>query len=328
MDLLRRLRRPAVDEEAMDAVVYHYYLDPQPQRALAVFERLVENGIATPPLADELVSTAWLFGRIAGMNPEIQEPVRRALDRRRAIATPFGRIVLETAEAGPGAAQRLLTRPLTSGNDIALLGAEAVVSGSLEPFVRMIDALGAPDLVRLRLEEWLRGEAGEPAGPSLQEGIEVLASDYHIVVQADPPAVLTVSDCDLMVMIQKPISVTVHRQGGSVLPSDRRPLPVEPSAAATEPLRVKMSASLELLRGLNEHEGLLDRVRSEVPRRDDPRVQIELLETLAGYELPKFRFAEGIELLERVLEIDPHRDDLRTLIERLRRDPLAVMMGE
>lgn len=312
----------------MDLVVYHYHLDPQPHRALAVFERLVENGIATPPLADELVSTAWLFGRIAGMNPEIQDHVRRALDRRRATASPFGRIVLDTAEAGEGAALGLLTRPLTSGNDIALLGAEAVVTGSLEPFVRMIDALGAPDLVRLRLEEWLRGEAGDTAGLSLEEGIEVLANDYHIVVQADPPAVLTVSDCDLMVMIEKPISITRYRRGGRIPQSERRPLPVGPSAWATEPLRVKMSASLELLRGLNEHEGLLDRVRSEVSRRDDPRVRIELLETLAGYELPKFRFAQGIELLERVLEIDHHRDDLRTLIERLRRDPFMGLLGD
>jgi len=328
MNLLRRLHEPAIDEDGVLGVLYYYYLDPQPTRALAAFERCVKKGIADPDAADELASTAWVFGRIAGMNPEIQDAVRRALDRRGVTASPYGRMVLETAEAGEGAAQRLLTRPLTSANDIALLGAEAVVTGSLDPFVRMIDALDAPDLTRLRIEAWLHGEPGDLVGPAVEEGIEVLATDYHIIVRADPPAVLTVSDCDLMVMIEKPLSITVYQQGDHIPQSgsDHRPLPVQPSAGDTEPLRIKLSAYAALADGLNEHEGLLERVRSELPRRVGARVRIDLLELLAGYELPKFRTAAGIELLEQVLEIDPYRDDLETLIERLRRDPFMGLM--
>jgi hypothetical protein len=147
MNLLRRLRGPAIDEDGVMAVLYHYYLDPQPELALAAFERCVKSGIADAGSADELASTAWVFGRIAGRNPDIQDAVQRILDRRGASTTPYGRMVLDTAEAGEGAAQHLLTRPLTSPTDIAFLGAEAVVTGSLDPFVRMIDGLGAPDLV-------------------------------------------------------------------------------------------------------------------------------------------------------------------------------------
>jgi hypothetical protein len=55
-------------------------------------------------------------------------------------------------------------------------------------------------------------------------------------------------------------------------------------------------------------------------------VRIDLLELLAGYELPKFRTAAGIELLEQVLEIDPYRGDLKTLVERLRRDPFMGLL--
>jgi hypothetical protein len=323
MNLLRRLRGPAIDEDGVMAVLYYYYRDPQPRLALAAFERCVKSGMADPGSADELASTAWVFGRIAGMNPEIQDPVRRALDRRGVTATPYGRMVLETAEAGEEAAQRLLTRPLTSANDIAFLGAEAVVTGSLDPFVRMIDALDAPDLVRLRLEQWLRGEPGGVVVPSVEEGVEILATDYHIVVRADPPGVLTVSDCDLMVTVQKPLSITVYKQGAGVprSGSDRRTFPIQFSAELTQPLRIKLSAYAALAEGLNEHEGLLERVRSELPRRDDARVRIDLLELLAGYELPKFQTAQGIELMEQVLEIDPYRGDLETLVKRLRRDP-------
>jgi len=63
--------------------------------------------------------------------------------------------------------------------------------------VRVIDILGSPALIRRRLEQWLRGESGEPGDLSVEDGIEVLVTDYNIVAQADPPAVLTVSDCDL-----------------------------------------------------------------------------------------------------------------------------------
>lgn len=330
MNLFRRLRRPAIDTEGVLAVVYSYYLDPQPQRALAAFEALVERGLADDPAQyAEMASAAWVFGRIAGRNPEIQGPVRRALERRRATDSLWGRMVLETAQRGEEASRDLLTRPLTASSDIAFLGAEAVVTGSLEPFIRMIDALEAPDVTRFELEQWLRGETPATADQWIDEGIEILAADYHIVARADPPAVLTVSDCDLMVMIRKPVSIDVTRQGqptfnatfeGEPLP-DRRPLPIELNARHAEPLRIKVSAALDLLRALNEHEGLVDRMRSEVSRRDDPRVRIGLLELLAGYELPKFRTAEGIRLLERVLEVDPYRDDLERLIERLRRNP-------
>lgn len=328
MNLLRRLRGPAIDQEQVLAVLYHYYLDPQPARALAAFERCVEKGVADPGSADELASTAWVFGRIAGINPELREPVRRALERRGVTASPYGRMVLETAEAGEGAAQQLLTRPLSLASDIAFLGAEVVVTGSLDPFVRMIDALEAPDQVRLLLEQWLQGEPEGVAVPSIEEGTEILATDYHIVVRADPPGVLTVSDCDLLVTIQKPLSITVYKQGGRTPQPgrDRRTLPVQFSAETTEPLRLKLSAYGALAEGLNEHEGLLERVRSELERRPDARVRIDLLELLAGYELPKFRTAQGIELVEQVLEIDPYRDDLVTLVERLRRDPFVGML--
>lgn len=336
MNFLRRLRGPAIDTEGVLAVVYYYYLDPQPQRAVAALEALVERGVPDDPLRyAELASAAWVFGRIAGRNPEIQAAVRRALERRRATDTLWGRMVLETAQRGEEASRDLLSRPLTSAEDIAFLGAEAVITGSLEPFVRMIDALEAPDLTRLRLEQWLRGETEPAADVWVEEGIEVLATDYHIVVRPEPPAVLTVSDCDLMVMIRKPISIDVSRQGqpkfnatfeGEPLP-DRRPLPIELNATHAEPLRIKVSAAIDLQRALNEHEGLLDRVRSEVARRDDPRVRIGLLELLAGYELPKFRVADGIQLLERILEIDPYRDDLERLIERLRRNPFPGAIG-
>ena len=329
MNLLRRLRGPAIDEDEVLAVLYYYYLDPQPNRALAAFERCVKKGMADPGSADELASTAWVFGRIAGMNPEIQDAVRRALDRRGVTTSPYGRMVLETAEAGEGAAQRLLTRPLTSADDIAFLGAEAVVTGSLDPFVRMIDALGAPDLVRRRLEQWLHGEPEGVVVRSVEEGIQILATDYHIVVRADPPAVLTVSDCDLMVMIQKPLSITEYTQEGRIPQSgsDRRTFPVQFSGEVTQPLRIKLSAYDALAEGLNEHEGLLERVRSELPRRVDARVRIDLLELLAGYALPKFQTAQGIELMEQVLEIDPYRGDLEDLIERLRRDPFMGLLS-
>ena len=328
MNLLRRLRGPAIDEDGVMAVLYYYYLDPQPTLALAAFEHCVKKGMADPGAADELASTAWVFGRIAGLNPEIQDGVRRALDRRGVTASPYGKMVLETAEAGEGAAERLLTQPLTSANDIAFLGAEVVVTGSLDPFVRMIDAFDAPDLVRLRLEQWLHGEPEGVAVRSVEEGMEILASDYHIVVRADPPGVLTVSDCDLMVSIQKPLSITVYKQGGGIPQSgsDRRAFPVQSSAEVTQPLRIKLSAYAALAEGLNEHEGLLERVRSELPRRVDARVRIDLLELLAGYELPKFRTTQGIELMEQILEIDPYRGDLETLIERLRRDPFMGML--
>jgi len=329
MDLLRHLRGPAIDDDGVMAVLYYYYLDPQPKLALAAFERLVKTGIMDPGAADELGSTAWVFGRIAGRNPEIQDAIRRALDRRGVTDSPYGRLVLETAQAGEGAAQRLLTRPLTSGQDIAFLGAEAVVTGSLDPFVRMIDVLEAPDLTRLRIEGWLHGEPGDLGGASVEEGMEVLATDYHIIVRADPPAVLTASDCDLMVTVEKPLSITVYEAG--VHPpqsgSDHRPLPVQPSAGDTEPLRIKLSAYAALADGLNEHDGLLERVRSELPRRTDARVRIDLLELLAGYELPKFRTAAGIELMEQVLEIDPYRGDLEALIEQLRRDPFMGLLA-
>ena len=326
MNLFRRLRRPAIDDEAVVAVIYHYYLDPQPQRALAVFERVVELGAAEPAQAEIMTTPAWVFGRIAGRNPEIQGAVRRALERRGATNSPFGRMVLETAQAGEEAAQRLLTRPFTSGDDIAFLEAEVVATGSLDPFVRMIDAFDAPDVVRGLLEQWLEDERGQLISPSVEAGIEVLATDYHIVVQAHPPSVLTVSDCDLMVMVQKPLSITVYRKGSPVseLRHDR-PLPVQPSAGDNEPLRIKLSAYASLAEGLNQHEGLRDRVRSELARREDPRVRIDLLELLAGYELPKFRTPQGIELLEQVLEIDPYRHDLETLLERLRRDPFELL---
>jgi hypothetical protein len=329
MNLLRSLRRPTIDNDGVMAVVYGYYLDPQPQRALAAFERLVEGGIADQGI-NEIASTAWVFGRIAGRTPEIQGPVRRALDRRRASASPFGRIVLETAQAGEGAGQHLLTRPLTSANDIALLGAEAVVTGSFDAFSRMIDAVGTSDVIRLHLEQWLHGEKREPGVPSVEEGIEVLATDYHIIVQADPPSVLTLSDCDLMVMVRKPITVTVRSAAAATGVGPPRPtrrlLPgVELGASDEERIRIKVSASLALSEALNEREGLADHVRLELSRRHDPRVRIDLLEVLAGYELPKFRFAEGIELLEKVLQIDPHRCDLETLLERLRRDPIAAI---
>lgn len=328
MNLLRRLRGPAIDTEGVVAVIYHYYLDPQPQRALAAFERVVEVGAADPAQAEMMTTAAWVFGRIAGRNPEIQGAVRRALERREATTTPFGRMVLETMEAGEGAAQKLLTRPLTSGTDIAFLEAEVVATGSFEPFVRMIDALEAPDIVRRVLEQWLQSEGGYLISPSVEAGIEVLATDYHIVVRADPPTVLTVSDCDLMVMIQKPLSIRVTKQGVPPPPLRHdRLLPAEPSAGDSEPLGIKLSAYTALANGLNEHEGLLDRVRSELARREEARVRIDLLELLAGYELPKFRTAQGIELLEQILEIDPYRRDLETLLERLRRDPFELLTG-
>ncbi|MFL5722681.1 MAG: hypothetical protein ACJ78H_04760 [Chloroflexota bacterium] len=328
MNLLRRLRGPAIDEDGVTAVLYYYYLDPQPKLALAAFERCVKSGMADPGSPDELASTAWVFGRIAGMNPDMQDAVQRILDRRGVSTSPYGRMVLETAAAGEGAAQRLLTRPLTSAIDIAFLGAEAVVTGSLDPFVRMIDGLGAPDLVRLRLEQWLHGEPGGLVVRSVDEAMEILATDYHIVVGADPPGVLTVSDCDLMVMVEKPLSITVHKQGErSPKPgSDRRPFPVQFREEVAQPMRLKLSAYSALADGLNEHEGLLDRVRSELPRRMDLRVRIDLLELLAGHELPKFRTAAGIGLLEQILEIDPYRSDLKRLVERLRRDPFMGLL--
>ena len=330
MNLLRRLREPAIDDDGVTAVLYYYYLDPQPKLALAAFERCVKRGIADPGAPDELASTAWVFGRIAGMNPSIQDAIRRVLDRRGATTTPYGRMVLETAEAGEGAAERLLSRPLTSAADIAFLGAEAVVSGSLDPFVRMIDGLGAPDLVRLRLEQWLQGEPGGLLVRSVEEAMEILETDYHIVVRAHPPGVLTVSDCDLMVMVEKPLSITVYKQGeASPKPgSDRRAFPLQFRAEVAQPMSLKLSAYSALADGLNEHEGLLDRVRSELPRRVDARVRIDLLELLAGHELPKFRTAAGIEMLERVLEIDPYRGDLKTLVERLRRDPFMGLLDD
>jgi hypothetical protein len=328
MNLLRRLRGPAIDEDGVMAVLYHYYLDPQPELALAAFERCVKSGIADAGSADELASTAWVFGRIAGRSPDIQDALQRILDRRGASTTPYGRMVLDTAEAGERAAQHLLTRPLTSPTDIAFLGAEAVVTGSLDPFVRMIDGLGAPDLVRLRLEQWLQGEPGGPVVRSVTETMEILATDYHIVIRTEPPGVLTVSDCDLMVMVEKPLSITVYKQGerGPRAGSERRPFPIQFSAEVVQPMSLKLSAYSALADGLNEHEGLLDRVRSELPRRVDARVRISLLELLAGYELPKFRTAAGIELLEQVLEIDPYRGDLKTLVERLRRDPFMGLL--
>jgi len=328
MNLLRRLRGPAIDDEGVLAVIYYYHLDPQPQRALAAFERVVERGAAEPAMAEVMATPAWVFGRIAGQNPEIQGGVRRALERRRATTSPFGKMVLETMEAGDEAAQQLLTRSLTAATDIAFLEAEAVATGSLEPFVRMIDALQAPDIVRGVLEEWLHNESGYLISPSVEAGVEVLAADYHIVARTDPPSVLTVSDCDLMVMVQKPLSITVTKQGAPP-PSLRhdRPLPAEPSPDDSEPLGIKLSAYVALANGLNDHEGLVDRVKTEFTRREDARVRIDLLELLAGYELPKFRIAQGIELVEQVLEIDPYRRDLETLLGRLRRDPLDLMTG-
>jgi hypothetical protein len=328
MNLFRRLRGPVIDEAGVLAVTYAYYLDPQPQRALAAFERLVEVGAAEPARAEVMATAAWVFGRIAGQNPGIQGAVRRALERRRATTSPFGMMVLETMEAGDEAAQQLLTRPLTSATDIAFLEAEVVATGSIEPFVRMIDALEAPDIVRRVLERWLGKERGDAINPSVEAGIEVLAADYQIIARADPPSVLTVSDCDLLVMVQKPVSITVTKQGMPPPPlTHDRSLPAEPSADDTEALRIKLSAYGALADGLNGHEGLLDLVRSEFGRREEARVRIDLLELLAGYELPKFRIAQGIELLEQILEIDPHRRDLETLLERLRRDPFDFMTG-
>jgi hypothetical protein len=328
MNLLRRLRGPAIDEEGVLAVVYSYYLDPQPARALAAFERLVESGAAEPARAEMMMSAAWVFGRIAEQNPGIQGAVRRALERRRVTTSTFGRMVLDVMEAGEGATQKLLTRPLTSAMEIALLEAEVVATGSLDPYVWMIDALQAPDIVRRVLEAWLQSEGGYLISPSVEAGIEVLATDYHIVARADPPSVLTVSDCDLMVMIQKPLSIRVTKQGLPTPPLRHdRPLPAEPSADHSEPLRIKLSAYVALANGLNEHDGLLDLIRSEFARREDVRVRIDLLELLAGYALPKFRIAQGIELLEQVLELDPYRPDLATLLERLRRDPFDLMTG-
>jgi hypothetical protein len=336
MNLWRKLFRPAVSEEDVLGVIYFYHLDPQPQRALAVFERMVDTEIMDPANYDQMASAAWVFGRIAGMNPEIQEPVRRALERRGAAASPFGTMVLETASAGEEAAKRLLTRPLTLASDIAFLGAEVVATGSLEPFIRMIDAYGLPDVVRMRLEDWLRGESRDPAPPSsIEEGIEVLASDYNIIARADPPSVLTVSDCDLMIQIRKPLSITVQRLGQSPVAldasgqpqPDRREFPVRLSGDDVEPLRIKLSAWTEVSEALNQHAGLVDRVRAEVGRRNDPRVKVSILEQLAAYELPKLRFKEGIALLDQVLEIDPYRPDLERLVEQLRKDPLAVLRG-
>jgi hypothetical protein len=332
MSFLRRLRGPAISDDEIMAVLSFYHLDPQPRRALAAFERLVESGVADPARADQMASSAWVFGRIAGRSPELQGPIRRALDRRQATETPFGKLVLQTAEAGEAAGQRLLTQPLDSAHCIAFLGAEAAVTGSLDPFVRMIDAFDAPDLFRLKLERWLWDESRFRTGAPVASGIEILATDYHIIVRADPPAVLTVSDCDLMVMIRKPISLTVFEHGTQMTATvdrrpvaPRRPLPVSLNPADSEPLRIKSSAAIGLAEGLNEHEGLPDHVRSELLRRDDPRVRIDLLELLAARALTSFRFAEGIELLDRVLEIDPHRCDLVTLVARLRRDPLEFL---
>jgi hypothetical protein len=319
MNLLRRFRAPRVTDEDVAAVVRFYYLHPDPPRAAAVFAAMLDVGYASHDQAIQFPSIAWLFGRIAAREPLVREHVTRGLRRNRSESTPFGRMVLETMEVGEAAAEQLIAQPFGDASDVARLEAEFIVTGSLAPMLRIVDAFRLKEASRGMLEARLRRLAtSSPADAASWR--DVLEQDYHIVAQLEPPVVRTVSDCDLLLTIEKPFSVTEVGQPALA----RRDLSLDFDADDVEVISIKATAYSTLAEAMNQEQRIEDAIRAEAARCVDIRTRITLLELTAGFALPKFQIEDGLASLEAILALDPYRPDLVMLRHRFRTDPLGL----
>jgi hypothetical protein len=185
--------------------------------------------------------------------------------------------------------------------------------------VRIVEAFRLREASRPVLESRLRRlAASSPADAARWR--DVLEEDYHIVSQLDPPLVRTVSDCDLLLTIEKPFSVTEVGQPAPV----RADLSLDFDADDVDVISIKATAYSTLAEAMNEEERIEAAIRGEAATCTDARLRITLLELAAGFALPKFQVEDGLSSLEAILALDPYRPDLVKLRHRFRTDPLGL----
>jgi hypothetical protein len=237
-----------MDELEVYDLLTYYYRSPVPQRAVDALRWYV----TTPDVEDPLsyVPACYFFARLAQEHPSLIGKYETVLqDAPQEGKHVVASILREVRTVPPGPTNALDRETWTpTGND--LLWAEFVLTGSREPIVRLIDHLERLDIIRARLQAWLKSPITRffAARWYREHTCEKLRLSAGIVCDPRRKKIETQGDLDCLCMMQG-----LYLASAAQTTEVRDALPFDLSDSDLELIGVKASAKWSLASNANRH---------------------------------------------------------------------------
>ena len=295
-----------MDKMEFNEYVTRYYRSPNPSLAPAALQWFASSQHAHDPFVRGPVQ--YFFSRLLEIHPELRDAISRARSEVPRDQPPVIAEVLAATEP-PNKIENAIDRSDLSPQINDLLWAEFSLTGQPPAVERLIDLLDRPDLVRDKIETWLKSD---PVMRSLGKAIRNrkyarLRSELGIDCDPTNQLVKTPGDLDCHCFLNGLEIDKLRSQRALML------LPFQMTAEDKQHMAGKATAKWSLASWAREESEVRAICKEQIDRRTG-RTQLSLLEIVAVAYAAQRQNALASELATRYLALDPNHSEMRSLL--------------
>ena len=299
-----------MDEKEFNEYFTRYYREPNPSLAPAALQWFASSQYAHDPNARWPVQ--YFFSRLLELHPEL----RNAISRARPEVPRDQPLVIDEVLAAtepPNKIENAIDRPDLSPWINDLLWAEFSLTGQSPAVERLIDQLDRPDLVRDKIERWLKsGPLMRSIGKPIRNR-KCARLRFELGIDCDPTKQLvkTPGDLDCQCFLNG-LEIDKFRS--------QRALIILPFRLTDEDqlhMAGKATAKWSLASRAREDSEVREICEEQIDRRTG-RTQLSLLEIVAVAYAAQQENASASELATRYLSLDPNHAGMHSLLAGLK----------